>query len=155
VILTAGERLEVRHRQREADRRVAHARFDRVVRETVGPDQGVVGAGVRVEVLLPRRKRAEHVPEERHHVGFVERARHTHEITEVIGRPFAESREPLGGARVFPSAVDDGPPRRREVVEREDREQIVLVAAREHPSVVVEGRKRELTLFRLDARPLE
>ena len=66
-------------------------------------------------------------------------------------RALAERREPVRCGGVLPPALGDRPPRGREVVERDDRDQVEVAAGRDHPLVVVEVGGRELAVLGLDA----
>src|SRR5438105_4776662 len=106
-------------------------------------------------VLAARREQAEVVPERRHDVGLVDRARQRDAVAEVGDGPLAEPAEPVDDRRVRPSAVGCGPPGRREVMKRDAGEHPAVVAGVDHAAVMVEGRLRELTFFGFDARPLD
>ena len=54
------------------------------------------------------------------------------------GGPFAEPTEAVHDRGVVPAAVRRGPARGREVMERHDRDEVVVTARRDHPPVVVE-----------------
>ena len=80
---------------------------------------------------------------------------HADQIAEVLRGALAVAHEAIRRGRVLPAADGGEPARRREVLERDQRRQAVLVAAGEHAAVVIERGDRERALLRLDARPLD
>src|SRR5215469_6036129 len=88
-------------------------------------------------------------------VGFVDRARDADQIAEVRARALAISRKAFGGAPVFPSAAASDPSRRGEMMERDDRRDLVLVAASQNATVMVERSDGEVAGLGLDAGPLD
>ena len=86
----------VAHRERQADRVVAGAPFERVVGAPVRIHEHVGRPGVAVEVVGPAgREHAHEVPHERHDVRLVDGAGHADAVAEVGARPLAEAGEAL------------------------------------------------------------
>src|SRR6266581_540622 len=77
------------------------------------------------------------------------------QVAERESGPLAVALEQPRESRVSEPAQPVDPHRQREVVEGEDGCDAELVAGLEHPPVVIELGGRELTVGRLDARPLD
>ncbi len=73
----------------------------------------------------------------------------------MLGRPFGEAAEPVGGVGGRPAAGRREPPGRGEVAVGHDRGDPVLEAGADHPPVVVEGGPGEGARLGLDPGPLE
>jgi len=101
------------------------------------------------------REDAQVVTHERDDVRLVQRAVDADDVAEVARRDLAEAREPVCGLGDLPAARHGRPDRRREMVIAHDRHDVVLVAGVDHSPIVIERVVRELTLGRLDPRPLE
>ena len=89
------------------------------------------------------------------HIGLVQRASQPDQVAQVLSGPFAVPGEAIDRLRGFPGTGIGQPPRMGEVVEGDHGRDPVLPAGGRHPSVVLEGRARELALFRLDTAPLQ
>ena len=147
---------ELLHRQGDAHRERPGPDAQGVHRQAVGPDQGLVhGEVAGVLVLHARGVDADGVAQHGHHVGLVEGAGPSDEVTEVGDGALDVAGEALGRVGRLPPAAVGEPTGRREVVEGHDRRDAALVAGRAHAPVVVEGGEGELPLGGLDPAPFQ
>ena len=91
----------------------------------------------------------------RHPVGLVDGARPCHRAVQVRCGALHEAGEAVRGVGNGPSPCRRHPAGRREVMEGDDGLDPAFEARLAHPLVVVERHQRELTLFGLDAAPLQ
>ena len=121
----------------------------------MGCDQDVVDLLAAVVVLDPRGEDADAVAHGGDHIGLVQRPSQPDQVAQVLSGPFAVPGEAIDRLRGFPGTGIGQPPRMGEVVVGDHGRDPVLPAGGRHPSIVLEGRARELALFRLDTAPLQ
>jgi hypothetical protein len=97
-----------------------------------------------------RREPALAVAHQRDDLRLVDRARERDQVAELARDALDVAGEALDRVGREPAAALGQPAREREVVQRDERREAVLLEGPEHPAVVLERRRAELAWSRLD-----
>src|SRR6185369_13888974 len=142
--VAARDGLAVGHGQRQPDGSGPGTRADRLDGLVVRGDENVVGPPAKIGVALPGREDAVEVAHGCYDVRLAQGAGAGDHVAQVGRGALAEAGEAVRRRWLGPAAACGNPSGCREVVERDDRLEVVLLAGGAHAPVVLERGTREL-----------